>query len=256
MYTNFDEKYVCINYDEGSSATLTQTTLAYWDSDYGKKVLTNDEQLNMYMKPKVSPAVKYLMYDNMLKLVDAKAFIRVEKIVDALNNVKYNFYTKRNVRYTILFPAQFIDINIKYMEDYENLYNKLESMLKIVEAENIGVSTDIATDKVSSEIVPGDDGKVVDVETIAEEKIETFDVSTSLPKIEINNFINDVKLEQTKAEAEEEYNEEEKIEFSDKPFDTPVKSKVVFNEDSENQDSHTDVDKGSLENILESLDLD
>lgn len=295
MYQNFDEKYVTINYDEGSSATLTQTTLAYWDSDYGKKILTNDEQISMYLKPKVSPAIKYLMYDNMLKLVDANAFVKVEKQEDALNNVKYNFYTKRNVRYTILFPAQFKDINLKYLLDFEELYKRQDEMLKASSAKDAAISESAVTDK-KVEVTPGASAEVVNVVKQENKQVETFELKKDVHH-GTNELKKEVQIEQRtivkedevdsvevvptvsfEEEAKEEIKpkkkeikveklfdydsrerEEKKIEFPETvSLKTPKKSKVIINEgepETTNVINRKNVNKENLGSILESLDL-
>lgn len=293
MYQNFDEKYVTINYDEGSSATVTQTTLAYWDSDYGKKILTNDEQISMYLKPKVSPAIKYLMYDNMLKLVDANAFVKVEKQEDALNNVKYNFYTKRNVRYTILFPAQFKDINLKYLLDFEELYKRQDEMLKASSAKDAAISESAITTK-KVEVTPGVSVEVVNVVKQENKQVETFELKKDVhhgtnelkkevqieqkttikededivvvqtvsfeeePKEEIKPKKKEIKVEKL-FDYDSREREEKKIEFSESvSLKTPKKSKVIINEgepDTQNVINRKNVNKENLGSILESLDL-
>lgn len=281
MYQNFDEKYVTINYDEGSSATLTQTTLAYWDLDYGKKVLTNDEQINMYLKPKVSPAIKYLMYDNMVKLVDANAFVKVEKQEDALSNIKYNFYTKRNVRYTILFPAQFKDINIKYLLDFEELYIRQDEILKVKNAKEIAISEKVLK-KDNSQITPGVNAKVVNIvkkEEKEEKKIETFELKEDVhhgtnelkESVEVEQKVLNVlptsilpvskeitEKEESKTFTKIENKEEKKIEFKEPATSlrTTKKSKVIINEDENRKIvDRKNVNKENLSSILESLDL-
>lgn len=293
MYQNFDEKYVTINYDEGSSATVTQTTLAYWDSDYGKKILTNDEQISMYLKPKVSPAIKYLMYDNMLKLVDANAFVKVEKQEDALNNVKYNFYTKRNVRYTILFPAQFKDINLKYLLDFEELYKRQDEILKASSVKDAAISESAVTTK-KVEVTPGVSAEVVNVVKQENKQVETFELKKDVHhgtnelkkevQIEQKTTIKedeDVEVVQTVSFEEEtkeeikpkkkeikveklfDYDsrerEEKKIEFPESvSLKTPKKSKVIINEgepETQNVINRKNVNKENLGSILESLDL-
>lgn len=293
MYQNFDEKYVTINYDEGSSATLTQTTLAYWDSDYGKKILTNDEQISMYLKPKVSPAIKYLMYDNMLKLVDANAFVKVEKQEDALNNVKYNFYTKRNVRYTILFPAQFKDVNLKYLLDFEELYKRQDEMLKASSAKDAAISESAVTDK-KVEVTPGASAEVVNVVKQENKQVETFELKKDVhhgtnelkeevqieqkttikededvevvqtvsfeeePKEEIKPKKKEIKVEKL-FDYDSREREEKKIEFPESvSLKTPKKSKVIINEgepETQNVINRKNVNKENLGSILESLDL-
>ena len=244
MYQNFDEKYVSINYDDGSSATVTQTTLAYWDHEYGKKVLSNDEQLNMYMRPKVSPAIKYLMLDNMQKLVDVGAFIRVSKEEDALGNIKYNFHTKRNVRYTIVFEAGFNEINGRYLMDFEELYNKQMKLLEEKKEEE------------KEEILD---------HTVTIEKV-SFDYEA--PKKDINDFLKDAEIE----EVNEEENIEETKETEDKKeknvkidYDEALsfqqerlpKSRVIINEtNSEDEEDKQEVDIASLDDILDDLDLE
>ena len=293
MYQNFDEKYVTINYDEGSSATVTQTTLAYWDSDYGKKILTNDEQISMYLKPKVSPAIKYLMYDNMLKLVDANAFVKVEKQEDALNNVKYNFYTKRNVRYTILFPAQFKDINLKYLLDFEELYKRQDEILKASSAKDAAISESAVTTK-KVEVTPGVSAEVVNVVKQENKQVETFELKKDVhhgtnelkkevqieqkttikededvevvqtvsfeeePKEEIKPKKKEIKVEKL-FDYDSREREEKKIEFPESvSLKTPKKSKVIINEgepDTQNVINRKNVNKENLGSILESLDL-
>lgn len=293
MYQNFDEKYVTINYDEGSSATVTQTTLAYWDSDYGKKILTNDEQISMYLKPKVSPAIKYLMYDNMLKLVDANAFVKVEKQEDALNNVKYNFYTKRNVRYTILFPAQFKDINLKYLLDFEELYKRQDEILKASSAKDAAISESAVTTK-KVEVTPGVSAEVVNVVKQENKQVETFELKKDVhhgtnelkkevqieqkttikededvevvqtvsfeeePKEEIKPKKKEIKVEKL-FDYDSREREEKKIEFPESiSLKTPKKSKVIINEgepETQNVINRKNVNKENLGSILESLDL-
>jgi len=295
MYQNFDEKYVTINYDEGSSATVTQTTLAYWDSDYGKKILTNDEQISMYLKPKVSPAIKYLMYDNMLKLVDANAFIKVEKQEDALNNIKYNFYTKRNVRYTILFPAQFKDINLKYLLDFEELYKRQDEILKASSAKDAAISESAINTK-KEEVTPGVNAEVVNVVKKENKPIETFELRKDVHH-GTNELKKEVQIEQRTSIKDEEddgvevvetlsFEEEPKEEVKpkkeeikvEKLFDydspkkeekkteipetislkSPKKSKVIINEEEHESSkvvNRKNVNKENLGSILESLDL-
>ena len=293
MYQNFDEKYVTINYDEGSSATVTQTTLAYWDSDYGKKILTNDEQISMYLKPKVSPAIKYLMYDNMLKLVDANAFVKVEKQEDALNNVKYNFYTKRNVRYTILFPAQFKDINLKYLLDFEELYKRQDEILKASSAKDAAISESAVKTK-KEEVTPGVNAEVVNVFKQENKQVETFELKKDVhhgtnelkkevqieqkttikededievvqtvsfeeePKEEIKPKKKEIKVEKL-FDYDSREREEKKIEFPESvSLKTPKKSKVIINEgepEIQNVINRKNVNKENLGSILENLDL-
>lgn len=260
MYQNFDEKYVTINFDEGSTATVTQTTLAYWDSDYGKKVLTNDEQLNMYIKPKIGNAVKYLMLDNMIKLVDAKAFIHTEKVIDALKNVKYNFYTKRNVRYTILFPAQFVEINLKYMDEFEKVYEEQLNILKSTPEET---KESIFNDE--SLVDEGKTGIILIDDSIIEKK-EVQRTNEVSPKVyeQPNEFLKDVKIETEKFLIDEEYLTEQKIlnyEKEKKEVVPQVKekaekkeSRVIFREDNDFKEDKLDVK--DLKSILEVLDLE
>lgn len=253
MYQNFDEKYVTINYDEGSSATVTQTTLAYWDLDYGKKLLTNDEQLNMYIKPQVSNAIKYLMLDNIKKLIEAKAFVSALKVEDALKNVKYNFYTKRNVRYTILFPFQFIEANLSYLNQFDQIY---EEQLKIFEIELQDNEESSTTEVKSSQVTE---------KIIINEKEVSNQKKVINPKVydQPNEFINDVRLETEKFEIEEEYLTEQKILNCEKEsFKVPItkevlpkkESKVIFREEDE-EDFKDEINKEYLGSILESLEL-
>ena len=241
MYQNFDEKYVSINYDDGSSATVTQTTLAYWDQDYGKKVLTNDEQLNMYMKPIISPAIKYLMLDNMKKLVDAHAFIRASKDTDALDNIKYNFYTKRNVRYTIIFETEYNDINSNYLSSFEELYNK---QVKLLEQKEV---KDDFLDKTTT--------------------IERVSFDTETKSSNLNDFLKNINIENVHIDAESSYKEESKLEEKEKnhkiDYDEALafmkgrlpKSKVIINEKNSDDEEKREVNTDSLGNILEDLDL-
>lgn len=246
MYQNFDEKYITINYDEGSSATMTQTTLAYWDKDYGKKLLTSEEQLGMYLQPKITSVIKYLMYDNMSKLVDANAFVKCEKIEDALNNYKYNFYTKRNVRYTILFPAQFHSINSIYLDNFEKLYKK---QLEILETKGKEEKTKMTKQEKHDEEIK----KEIEV-------VETFD---------IDSYKNE-KVEEKKEIKVENINPfEERKEVKSKPevnVDNLIlkkkQSKVVFNdgeikeeEKPKKKEINKEDLKEELDSILKNLDI-
>ena len=192
----------------------------------------------MYMKPKISPAIKYLMLDNMRKLVDAGAFIRISKDVDTLNNIKYNFYTKRNVRYTIIFEAEFNDINGKYPLDFEELYEKQAKLLETKDESDSNLSNTAV--------------------------IEKIDFNPEEIKTDINDLLKDVNIESVQLEAEDSYKEEEKLENSSYKvdYDTELsfikdrvpKSKVIINE-TNSDDIKQDVDKESLNNILDDLDL-
>lgn len=242
MYQNFDEKYVTINYDEGSSATLTQTTLAYWDKDYGKKLLTSEEQLSMYLKPTITPVVKYLMYDNMCKLVDAGAFIKCEKLEDALSNYKYNFYTKRNVRYTILFPVQFHNINAKYLESFEKLYRK--QLVLLDEAKNQAKQPRISKETKAQEEIK----KEISV-------VETFDIDGYKPKREeVKEEVNVVKVEPIieKEEIKEPVIEEVQKPVIKEEVKPEIKEEVKEEPKKEVKD---EFNKDSLSSILSSLDL-